>query len=340
MKILFLKENHLLNLKENITENYSHYFNSTNNWINDEFYNESPFGEFKIEVPDFELFTDSDKPEETDSKNIRRLYSAMKHLTETQASDERLWSGLAHGQLWNYLQYRWHSGERRSTPQNIKSRFFFAQNKRRSLFVNTLSRLWWIGKLVYDENRSDPFELLEFFKTDFSTKSLILFSNNYTSNPIVTRALLRVFKDYQEQGFTIPRSIWHETMKYVNVVGGAYILDYFTEDELAEKIKIKAKSLMSEDSKFTNDAHQEYEEVLQLRLITNKANDCPICKNILIDKMCRIALYSNKTTKSGNIDSVVQYCSLCKKHYTKFNPLKELNQKSSPLYIKTMAGLN
>ena len=106
-----------------------------------------------------------------------------------------------------------------------------------------ISKLWWIGKLTYDEKRSDPFELTEFLRYDFATRTLVLFSSNYTNNPRIVRALLSAMKDMEENGMDISRSIFVGVTKYLNVLGGTYILDYFEEDELKEKIIKEIKKL-------------------------------------------------------------------------------------------------
>ena len=246
MRIEFLRENALESLRENIAHNYKSYFNRTNEWIYEFYTDESPFVDSGIVVQDFKLAisADKNKPHTTDVENAKILYSAMVNLTEVQAGDERLWSGLAHGQLWNYMQYRWHSGNKKSTEQNIKSRFFFAQDARRSLFVNSLSKLWWICKLVYDEKRQNPFELLSFFERDFTTKVLMFPSSNFSSSHIVTRAMISVFKEYQDEGFEILRPLWEDVLKYINAIGGTYILDYFTEEEISDKVRSRIEKLI------------------------------------------------------------------------------------------------
>ena len=51
---------------------------------------------------------------------------------------------------------------------------------------------------------------------DYATKMLIIFSNNYKG------------KNH--------RDVYYEVTKYLNVLGGTYILDYFTSEELEQKI--------------------------------------------------------------------------------------------------------
>lgn len=49
------------------------------------------------------------------------------------------------------IQYRW-GIDQKCTVSAVKDHFFFGQKAgRRSLTRNALSRLWWIGRLTYDE---------------------------------------------------------------------------------------------------------------------------------------------------------------------------------------------
>lgn len=249
MKIYFLKEEALETLKGNIKTNLKSYTNPTNEWIKDYFDGQDPFVEYKKEVNEFKLDMSYDKPEDSDIENIKRMYSAMSMLTETDATDERLWSGLGHGMFWEYFAYRWSYDKKVPSENDIKNRFFFSQSRKRSLITNTLSRLWWIGKLTYDERRSNPFELTEYLKNDFATKTRILFSSNYSNNPTIVRALITSFIEFQNQGVNISREVFVETTKYMNVLGGTYILDYFAEEELVEKITKRIRVLLSAQSK-------------------------------------------------------------------------------------------
>ncbi|MHB8064258.1 MAG: DUF6339 family protein [Ruminiclostridium sp.] len=236
MKLYFLKEEALETLKGNITTNLRHYSDLTNDWVIDFFNGENPFLEYKKEVRNFNLDMSFEKPEESDIENIKIIFAAMSDLSETDASDERLWSGLEHGAFWDYLRYRWSIEKKYPTEKDIFNHFFFSQSKKRSLITNTLSKLWWIGKLTYDEKRNNPFELTEFLKNDFATKSRMLFSSNYSNNPKIVMTFLSSLMELEKGGFNISREVFTETTKYLNVLGGTYILDYFEEEELSEKI--------------------------------------------------------------------------------------------------------
>ena len=58
MKLLFLPADHLESLKNSLEENLHFYKESDNKWVYS-FFGNSPFREFKKEVPDFNLVMDS-----------------------------------------------------------------------------------------------------------------------------------------------------------------------------------------------------------------------------------------------------------------------------------------
>lgn len=242
MKVHFLTENALEALRVNLKGNLRHYADNTNEWIYDYFGSDNPFLEYKQDFPDFKLtFNFEDDIGKTDVNNTIVLYSAMKSLTDTQATDERLWSGMCHCDFWDFLQERWQVKDYHNLiDSNVRTRYFFAHNKKRSLITNSLAKLWWVGRLTYDDTREDPFELTRYLINDYSTKTLVIFSNNYISNRDITIGLFSALKYLEDIGYRIKgktnRDIYYEATKYLNVLGGTYILDYFTSEELEQKI--------------------------------------------------------------------------------------------------------
>jgi hypothetical protein len=244
MILNFLKEISLETLRKNIEINLENYKATTNDWIFKFFDDSSPFLEFKKDVPQFNLDTSSERPEQTDLENVRILYSSMKHLSVVEAANENLWAGMAHSDFWDYVKYRNSFDKKEATENLIKNTFFFSHGKRKSLIMHPLARLWWTGHLVYDGTRADPFELLNVFKTDFRTKLLYLFSSNFSNSPTVTKAFLSAIHDFEKNGVNIKTKLFNEIIIYLNILGGTYLLDYFEESELKEKITEKIDSLL------------------------------------------------------------------------------------------------
>lgn len=108
MKLYIMKREALETLKANLPVVYGKYYTEkTNQWISD-ICGEDPFIEFK-DVTEFKLADlNSDlTPGEIDLNNCKILYEKLQFLSESQASDERLWAGLAHTTFYDYMRKRW-----------------------------------------------------------------------------------------------------------------------------------------------------------------------------------------------------------------------------------------
>lgn len=270
MKLHFMKDDALVYFKNNVDSNLEYYLNQDNSWIYEKYSaykgdDVSPFGEFKLEVPDFQMDMSEESPSRSDYNNCKILYTALKDISDTQATDERFWVGLAHSQLWEYMLYRCKLNDDTNKENKIVANYFYNYGNKRSLLVHTLARLWWVGRLTYDKSSKEPFAALSYLKIDFPTKVLTLFSSNFTNNPIITRAILLATSSLDKSGYKIGRKEYFELIRYVNFLGGIIILDYLTEDELKQKIinhYFEINNITLQDKCL--DASNESEELIEL----------------------------------------------------------------------------
>lgn len=248
MKLQFLKQDALDTLEKNIGNNINHYREKTNDWIYD-FFGEDPFLDFKYEVNDFELVIDLESRGKMELENIKILYENMKHISDSQATDKRLWVGLTHGTFYNFVRERWSYDEKNMSKESIiQSRYFFS-NKARGLFRNTLSKLWWVGRFTYDERRENPFELTEVLgNRDITTRISDLFTSNFSRNPYITRAFLSTIKKYEDNDIPIGGYTYRKLVQYMNLYGGMTIIDYLEEEELIKVISNKIEKLLKDPS--------------------------------------------------------------------------------------------
>mgnify|MGYP003163826423 CR=1 FL=1 len=129
MKILFMKQDAMNKLKENMQTLYINYYREkTNEWIYSIF-EYDPF-DVLFEIPDFDLYPILNKKGVTELENCKIMYDKLKNITESQASDERLWAGLCNGTFYNYVRNRWDYDkidlmDAKSDSDKILSRFFF-----------------------------------------------------------------------------------------------------------------------------------------------------------------------------------------------------------------------
>lgn len=247
MKLYYMRQEILEDLKNNIAHNIENYSNESNQWIIDQY--ENPFLEYKKTVDDFELLVDPKDVGSSDMENVRILHSNLKFLTKSEAADERLWTGLTHSVFWNFMKERWSSRPSKEEKQ-IDNRYFLTggSSNRRALLMNTISRYWWIGELIYDEdNIKNPYYLIEVFRGDFTTNVYTLLSSNFTSNTNILKGVLRPMLEYKEVNGSLSREEFQAIIRYANLIGGSYLLDYLSTEEIEEKICLYIDNTISQN---------------------------------------------------------------------------------------------
>lgn len=238
MKLQFISYDSIDTIKTNISSWVDNFKKDSSDWLQEEF-NNTLFIDTKFpEVPDFGLDMSADKPFLTEPENVKRIYGNLHFLSDSQASDERLWAGLCLGPFWDYVKYRWNI-DKNCTVSNVLQHFFFDFGNRRSLTRNALARLWWIGRLTYDEKRSNPWELTKFV-CESSDYIMHILERNTSNNPSIIRPFLGAIIEAREQGLPINTDVVGELAKYLNLLGGTYILDCLPEKRIHDKILTKA----------------------------------------------------------------------------------------------------
>ena len=231
--IQIIKEDDLELVKKEI-QSYAPAFLKRDNKALIEMLGHDPFINSKFEINDFELDMSAEKSFNTDFTNVKLIYGNLKFLTPSQASDERLWAGLALTRYWEYTKYRWNIQSNNSTV-NILNHFFFGYGKNRSLTRNAISRLWWIGKLTYDKSLENPFELTELLcrSSNYIQDGL---ERNISNNPEIILPFLKGVKKAEKDGFEISKNSFSKLAKYLNLLGGTYVLDVIPSNLIEEKI--------------------------------------------------------------------------------------------------------
>lgn len=237
MKVKFLKSDSLYILKDTIKDNVNNYKSPNALWIKEATSDNNNFIDFKYDFPDFDLII-SDNPEKDDLENIKIIYSNMQKLTDSQASDERLWAGMCHDVFWNYMQHRWPIDKATDKVKYIKKNYFFAHGEKRSLMTNGLARLWWLGRLTYDETNNDNhYELTEYLSKDFNGKGFPLFGSNFSNNRFLLRNFLYCIKSFEKRNnINLSRTQFIEMIKSMNMWSGKLMLDSLDKEILNNKI--------------------------------------------------------------------------------------------------------
>lgn len=243
--IEILSEEKILTIKNNKAEVVKCILESKDNtWLKDFFQEANPFTKSKVQVDNFELLVAPNKEEMTQSdlENSILLHKNLK-ITDSQACDERLWISLCFGKFYDYMKTRW-SVERKT---NFDEHWLFPHGQKRSLYFNGLSRLYWFAKITYDETLEDPYELTKFCFKDINIVLQMIY-RGYSNSKMVRLAIIKAIKEFVEDGGSYNRNILHGILKYVSFLGGAYILDSFSENELKEKCYLKLIELYVQEN--------------------------------------------------------------------------------------------
>ena len=233
MRIKYITEDDLNTIKANLNSVYKEVVKTDDKSLNDFFNKENIIRETANEISDFSL--DMSQPAEkaylTDAENCKRVYGHMKFLSDSQASDERIWAAYTFSVFLNYMKYRWPA----KSAIDLNNNYLFGYSRQRSLFRNGVSRLWWIGRMSYDESRDDPYELTEFLcKKQDVIESIC--GRNVFNNQDIRLATLKALFDADKSGIKIERILVRDIAKYVNLLAGIYLIDAFDKDEIYSKI--------------------------------------------------------------------------------------------------------
>lgn len=239
MEIQFINQNHLDYLKANVIPNLAMYKAEDSSWIVEQL-GSNPLTTFKKPVEEFRL-----NPVDKEINNSRILYNATKTLTDSEATDERIWVGLTHGICWAFMrenmQYDLENNSRtRFNGISILNKYFFnmkSNARKRSIYINSLSKLWWAGRLCYNsDNKNNPFQYLSLFETAFSHKLINTFSSNYMANKDIRFSIFDTALYIQDKGTIIKGDTMVLLLMYLNELGGRVLLDMIPREQLTDML--------------------------------------------------------------------------------------------------------
>lgn len=174
-----------------------------------------------------------------DIANVKQIYGNMRALTPLQATNQYMWTCLAHTVYKEYVLHRWFDDEKFDTLSDEKkltriiSRFFATSNER-SLNNNAIARLWWYGYISYDaQNRSNPFHLTEVLVSN--TKFCTDFMQSHCCwNRTVGKGVLQAVADLipqlgKNEGIS---GYYRQLKKYLNRYGAVTSLDFLSEEDI------------------------------------------------------------------------------------------------------------
>ena len=198
-----------------------------------EFDNNKVFFSPRIERPSNLELTPPDGTKFFDAENARRLHRAFVGLTPLEASDVRLWTHLAHTDLYPYMIRRWPAvkdGIAKNATNYILEHWFVGSPSQTNLLRHGLAGLWWAAHLSFDSSRTNPYELTDTLYTqlDLATRTLGAYKLARWKPAILgVLEFIRENEALFEKRFEDKQRF---VTKYLNQLGGVKPLAYFDKD--------------------------------------------------------------------------------------------------------------
>lgn len=258
-KIPYVKTDDLAELKSNIEQMKKNYLKPDGKWLS-EIMGREIFQSTGEKMPAINLDTNADKPDKTDFINVQKVYGSLRNLSDSKATDERIWSALALGPFYKYVKYRWF-GKKNSKEikkDAIEEKFFLKGSSRRSLLRNAISRLWWIGRLTYDPTRKDPWELTKYI-CQHSDYIFHILERNTSNNLRILREFIEALIEGENEGLVVNTDIVGELSKYLQVLGGISVLDMLPDNTIKNKILSRLR-VINNNRKAKSKKSTEYQE--------------------------------------------------------------------------------
>ena len=248
MIIKYLKESSVDLLKKEDLRDNINYYDGDNAWLIKKYQNKGLelFGSYdKKSFPDFILKTGNGVSDDCD--NMKIIYESLKGLTDSQASDERIWAGLAHGYCWDYMQSRWPLPKNKEDRNSHVLNNYFFWNSTKAVFLNGISRLWWYARYTYDERFTEnPYILTEYIcKNDINGKIFPLLACRFAMNPEIFKNIILSVKSFEEKNeLKLTRQEFNDLKMYLNRLSGKVVIDTLSYEELNEKIVAKLEKIV------------------------------------------------------------------------------------------------
>ena len=197
-----------------------------------------------VDCPEFEynieLDMGNEDPHATDGENVKRLYEGLKSLPPSIAAKPDFWGAHVHSYMYDYVIYRSET-ERKNYDERSVLRDFFCRSRKerpqRMLVVNLLSRLWWTGRLIYDDKNEDPYHFVDLLtKSAYNSKIVLLASSTASSNHEIFMGLLDAVEQFkvEHQLADVTRGYFVPCTKHLNSIGGVRMIDTLSRGEIKD----------------------------------------------------------------------------------------------------------
>lgn len=177
---------------------------------------------------------DPDVSPASEIENSLMVWEALPNLTPGLASEERIWTRLAHLEGLSFARRRWLSGKDFSKDKEALAdavrRHFFADTQTKRRDDNAISRLWWngfIAKSIMPDNQKAALKAL--LKTADIRSNLIERPRTVSRVPLAAGIVRAMNRD---AWITQAEENFRSFMKVLNRFGGGELFEVMTGSEI------------------------------------------------------------------------------------------------------------
>ncbi|UXV37758.1 DUF6339 family protein [Staphylococcus simulans] len=169
-------------------------------------------------------------------ENIKRIRKSLGFLTPSEASNEKLWVALENTDFLDFHLHQFGFVKEQKIDNTIKARTIFTQGRKRSLFMNNLSMLWWLGYYTFDDESDSPYYYTEYFLESANRGDILTYmSSNIVSNKEIVLGTLQAVKELEDENkMKLNRYTFTNSNKILNQIGGVRIIDTLSRREVKE----------------------------------------------------------------------------------------------------------
>jgi hypothetical protein len=164
------------------------------------------------------------------------FYQAISSLSPALATDERIWTTLSLGRFNDYTKARWQKiPEPEEKARNwIKAHWLCGSNNRAKFRDNSISRLWWMGRVSHSIPGWAASDVAKLMITSTDYRQQLLDRTTSFTAIGVAKAILEISLVLKSQEKTLSRIQFRSVMKEVNFVAGRANLATLSDRQLIE----------------------------------------------------------------------------------------------------------
>ena len=170
----------------------------------------------------------------TDVANAPAFYDSLSELAPAHATDERIWATLALDRYSDYTRQRWQLvPEADEKARNwILAHWLCGASNRSRFRDNSISRLWWMGRVACSISGWMPAEVAETMiaRTDYR-QQLLDRTTSFTATG-VAKAVLEISREFDKSDKELSREEFRNVMMEINFEAGKSNLAVLSDRQL------------------------------------------------------------------------------------------------------------